>query len=159
MLAFPVQGMHPSCWSIHSALWWHSWKEGPVCYTSGYWSQCKPMFKGCSRNYPGGVGRKHFFVRWGEGVLLTVCPRGGGWKGNLSWGSRHIWSIVGRSWGSGGSDSLCVLGVEGSEKKCGPPPPPQDKFWNSPKWSAGIILLIEKGTNSCKHLLHVVKVY
>ena len=26
------------------------------------------------------------------------------------------------SWGSGGSDSMFVLGVEGSEKKCGPPP-------------------------------------
>ena len=26
-----------------------------------------------------GVGRRHFFVLWGEGVLLTVCPRGGGW--------------------------------------------------------------------------------
>ena len=40
--------------------------------------------------------RKHFFVWWGEGVLLTMCPRGGEWRGNLSWGSRHIWSIVGR---------------------------------------------------------------
>ena len=35
-------------------------------------------------------GHKHVFVRWGEGVLLTMCPRGGGWRGNLSWGSRHI---------------------------------------------------------------------
>ena len=26
------------------------------------------------------------------------------------------------SWGLGGSDSMCVLGVEGSEKKCGPSP-------------------------------------
>ena len=41
-----------------------------------------------------GVGRRHFFVLWWEGVLLTTCPRGGG--GNLSWGSNHIWSIVGR---------------------------------------------------------------
>ena len=32
--------------------------------------------------------------------------------------------------GQGGSDSMCVLGVEGSEKKCAPP---QDNFWNSPK--------------------------
>ena len=23
-------------------------------------------------------GRRHFFVLWGEGVLLTMCPRGGG---------------------------------------------------------------------------------
>ena len=35
-------------------------------------------------------GRKHFFVLWVEGVLLTMCPRGGGWGGNLSWGSRCI---------------------------------------------------------------------
>ena len=27
---------------------------------------------------------------------------------------------------------MCVLGVEGSEKTCGPPPP-EDNFWNSPK--------------------------
>ena len=27
------------------------------------------------------MGRRHFFVLWGggEGVLLTVCPRGGEW--------------------------------------------------------------------------------
>ena len=74
------------------------------------------------------MGRKHFFVLWVEGVLLTMCPRGGGWGGNLSWGSRCIWSIVGQvnsstyvSWGSGGSDPMCVLGVEGSEKKCAAP--------------------------------------
>ena len=23
------------------------------------------------------MGRKHFFVQWVEGVLLTMCPRGG----------------------------------------------------------------------------------
>ena len=44
--------------------------------------------EGCSRNYPGGC--KHFFVLWVEVVLLTKCPRGGGWGGNLSWGSRCI---------------------------------------------------------------------
>ena len=39
----------------------------------------------------GGVDHKHFFVLWVEGVLLTMCPRGGGgWGGNLSWGSRCI---------------------------------------------------------------------
>ena len=43
-----------------------------------------------------GVGRRHIFVLWGGGVLLTMCPRGGGVRGKLSWGSRHIWSIVGR---------------------------------------------------------------
>ena len=31
--------------------------------------------------------------------------------------------------GWGGSDSMCVLGVEESEKKC---TPPKDNFWNSP---------------------------
>ena len=95
--------------------------------------------QGCSRNYPQGwVGCRHFFVLWGEGVSLTMCPRSGGV--NLSWGSRRIWSIVGRggswstcmSWGLGGSDSMRVLGVEGSQKKCGPPPP-EDNFWNSPQ--------------------------
>ena len=30
----------------------------------------------------------------------------------------------------GGSDSMCILGVEGSEKKCRSP---EDNFWNSPK--------------------------
>ena len=25
-----------------------------------------------------GVGRRQFFVLWGEGVLLTMCPRGVG---------------------------------------------------------------------------------
>ena len=35
------------------------------------------------------------------------------------------------SWGLGGSDSTCVLGVEWSEKKNAPPP--KDNFWNSPK--------------------------
>ena len=41
-------------------------------------------------------GHRHFFALWGEGVLFTMCPRGGGGV-NLSWGSRRIWSIVG--WG------------------------------------------------------------
>ena len=34
--------------------------------------------------------------------------------------------------GSGGSDSMCVLRVEGSEKNVALPPP-EDNFWNSPK--------------------------
>ena len=38
------------------------------------------------------------------------------------------------SWGLGGSDSLCVLGVEGSEKNVAPP---KDNFWNSPYALAG----------------------
>ena len=25
------------------------------------------------------MGHRHFFVLWGEGVLLTTCARGGGW--------------------------------------------------------------------------------
>ena len=33
--------------------------------------------------------------------------------------------------GGGHSDSISVLGVEGSEKKCDPPSP-EDNFWNSP---------------------------
>ena len=37
----------------------------------------------------GGWAADTSFVLWGEGVLLTVCPRGGGGS-NLSWGSRHI---------------------------------------------------------------------
>ena len=48
-------------------------------------------------------------VGGGKGVLLTICPRGGRVGGNLSWRSRHIWSIVGWvnwstyvSWGLGG---------------------------------------------------------
>ena len=72
------------------------------CPARGVWGYAPPgkfeyiyieiiPFNGCSRSYPGG-GRKHFFcpVGGGEGVLLTMCPRGGGWRGNLSWGSRHI---------------------------------------------------------------------
>ena len=43
----------------------------------------------------GGWAAGTFFVLWVEGVLLTMCPRGAG-GGNLSWGSRCIWSIVGR---------------------------------------------------------------
>ena len=76
-----------------------------------------------------GVGRRHFFVLWGKGVLLT-CPRGGG---NFSWGggvkaylihsgAGLIKALTCPAWGSGDSGSMCVLGVEGSEKKCSPPP-------------------------------------
>ena len=46
--------------------------------------------KGCSRNYPQeGVGHRHFFVLLGEGVLLTMYPRGGGSLGPIlsgGWG-------------------------------------------------------------------------
>ena len=35
----------------------------------------------------GGDGRQTLFCPvGGKGVLLTMCPRGGGWRGNLSWG-------------------------------------------------------------------------
>ena len=34
---------------------------------------------------------------------------------------------------------MCVLGVEGSEKKKAPPP--EDKFWNSPKWVLKVPLI------------------
>ena len=37
--------------------------------------------KDCSRNYPGGP--QALFVLLVESVLLTMCPRGGGWGGNL----------------------------------------------------------------------------
>ena len=37
-----------------------------------------PVNEGCSRIIRGWMGRRHFFVLWGEGVLLTKCPRGGG---------------------------------------------------------------------------------
>ena len=36
-------------------------------------------------------GHRHFFVLWGEGVVLTVCLRGGGVGGNLSWGGQGIY--------------------------------------------------------------------
>ena len=112
------------CWSLISFIC-HVFLF--LCSTKTHFSGTCQLTKGCSRNYLGGC--KHFFVQSGEGVLLTMCLRGGGWRGNLSWGSRHIWSIVGRvnestymSWGSGGgSDSLCVLGVEGPEKNVPPP--------------------------------------
>ena len=46
-----------------------------------------------------------FFVLWGGGCFVNNVSEGweisltiwsGGWGVNLSWGSRHIWSIVGR---------------------------------------------------------------
>ena len=46
--------------------------------------------KGCARNYPQGGGPQTLFCPAGEGVLLTMCPRGGGWRGHFSWRSRHI---------------------------------------------------------------------
>ena len=53
---------------------------------------------------PGGQGV--FDPWWGRLIKALTCPGG-----------------------RGGSDSMCVLGVEGSEKKW----PPRDNFWNSPK--------------------------
>ena len=38
----------------------------------------------------GGWAADTFLSCGGEGVLLTVCPRGGEVGSNLSWGSRHI---------------------------------------------------------------------
>ena len=52
---------------------------------------------------------------WGLIKALT-CP-GGGESGSQNCPE-----------GRGGSDSMCVLGVEGSEKKVSP----EDNFWNSP---------------------------
>ena len=81
------------------------------------------------------MGRRHFFVLWGEGVLLTTCPRGGtlvlGVKAYLIHSGAGLIKALTCPEGRGGSDSMCVLGVEGSEKNCGPPSP-EDNFWNSP---------------------------
>ena len=93
----------------------HLHSKSPIPWANISWCE------GCSRNYPGG---------WAAGTFLS-CGRGGHFVdmskgvggGNFSWGSRHIWSIVGRGCPEGrGADSMCVLGVEGSEKKCSPPP-------------------------------------
>ena len=35
--------------------------------------------KGCSRKYLQGGGSQALFILWGEGVLLTMCPRRGAW--------------------------------------------------------------------------------
>ena len=54
------------------------------------------------------LGVKAYLIHSGAGLIKALtCP-----------GGRR------------GCDSMCVLGVEESEKKCGPPP--QDNFWNSP---------------------------
>ena len=55
---------------------------------------------------PGGPGV--FYPQWGGSVKVLTCPGGRG----------------------GGSDSMCVLGVEGSGEKMRAP---EDNFWNSPK--------------------------
>ena len=39
----------------------------------------EPRDLGLFQKLPWGGGANTFFVLWGEGVLLTVCPRGGGW--------------------------------------------------------------------------------
>ena len=50
--------------------------------------------KGCSTNYPlRGGPQALFFCPVGGGCFVDVSE---GWVGNLSWGSRRIWSIVGR---------------------------------------------------------------
>ena len=71
----------------------------------------------------GGGGPQALLCPVGEGVWLTICPRGGeslwpilsggwGWGVQLSWGSRCIWSMVGQGLikaitcpGGGGSGS------------------------------------------------------
>ena len=90
----------------------------------------------------GGWGRRHFFVCGGR-VFCWQCVRGvrdlsdhpvrgvgggltcPGGQGvfDLWWGVSWGWGtwFTELSWGSGSSDSMCVLGVEGSEKKCAPP--------------------------------------
>ena len=42
-----------------------------------------------------GVGRRHFFVLWG-GCFVDNVSEGWGVEGNLSWGSRHISSMMGQ---------------------------------------------------------------
>ena len=75
-------------------------------------------------------GRRHFFVRWGESVLLTMCPRGGGWRGNLTCPGGQ--GIFDPQWGGlikaltcpGGRGALttCVSwGWRGLKKKVAPP--------------------------------------
>ena len=117
-----------TCSQSSNILWsWNSANTPSNPWDSHSIQHWKAWLRAVPEIIPGGAANT-FLSGGGEGVLLTMCPRGGGWRGNLSWGSRHIWSIVGPvnessyvSWGSGSSDSLCVLGVEGSEKKCGPP--------------------------------------
>ena len=80
----PVGLHHPSCRVLHELQ--------PLGLKETVWEIIKEvvplgLFQKLSS---GGLGRKHFFVLWVEGVLLTTCPRGGGWGGNLSWGSRCI---------------------------------------------------------------------
>ena len=86
------------------------------------------------------MGCKHFFVLWGEGVLLTVCPRGRG-VGVTCPGDQGIFDPY---WGGlikaltcpGGRGALtpCVSwGWRGLKKNVAPP---EDNFWNSPKVKA-----------------------
>ena len=49
--------------------------------------QCDPPVRAVPEIILG--GRKHFFVRWGGGCFVDNVSEGG-WRGNLSWGSRHI---------------------------------------------------------------------
>ena len=81
----------------------------------------------------GEVGRRHFFVLWGEGVLVEGVE-----GGNLSWGSRSIWSIVGQGLiealtcpeGRGALTPCVSWGWRGLKKNAAHPP--KDNFWNSP---------------------------
>ena len=64
-------------------------------------------WRGGGGNCPGGQGV--YLIHSGGGLIKALtCPGG-----------------------RGGSDSMFVLGMEGSEKNCAPPM--QDNFWNSPK--------------------------
>ena len=66
-----------------------------ICYfTSLFLTQkIATCNKGCSRNYPWG-GPQTLFCPVGGGCLVDNVSEG--WGGNLSWGSRCIWSIVGQ---------------------------------------------------------------
>ena len=99
-------------------------------------------FSVCIRAVPeiilGGGGPQALFCPVGGGCFVDNVSEGWGWVGVTCpggqgifdpWWSGLIQALTCPGGRGGGSDSMCVLGVEGSEKKCGSP---EDNFWNSP---------------------------
>ena len=90
--------------------------------------------KGCSRNDPGGVGCRHLFVLWGEGVLFTTCPKGGVTCPE----GQGVFDPIG---GAGlikalrcpGGRGTLTPGVSWGWRGLNKMYPLQDNFWNSPK--------------------------
>ena len=76
-------------------------------------------------------GCRHFFSPVGGGCFVdNVCE---GWRGvNLSWGSRHIWFIVGQGCpeSRGALTPRVSWGWRGLKRNADPP---GDNFWNSSK--------------------------